>query len=86
MQVQFGDLKKGEKIKSAQLGALCSGVLLESPRQGKGLKSAILIDCKGSELGLFDEMGSVYARDVKLVERDGKFLEVVGQPKCLDIL
>jgi len=38
--------------------------LVESPRQGKGWKHAVLMDVKGSDAGFFDEMGSVYLDDI----------------------
>jgi len=38
--------------------------LLESPRQGKGWKYAVLMDVKGSDAGFFDEIGSVYVTDI----------------------
>ena len=76
--IYFKDLKKGQKIKSSQLHPwiLCSGKLLESPKQGKGFKKTILIDSKGSELGLFDEAGSVYSDQIKLAEVNGNWVTV----------
>ncbi len=76
--INFKDLKKGQEIKSSQLHPiiLCSGKLLESPKQGKGIKKTILIDFKGSELGLFDEAGSVYSHQIKLVKINNKWLGV----------
>jgi hypothetical protein len=74
--INFSELKKGDVIRSNQLGELCEGVLMESPKQGKGLKSTILIDAKGSELGLFDEMGSIYSYQIKLVKRNGEWFDV----------
>jgi len=71
------ELKKGDKIKTNHLGLETSGVVLESPKQGRGLKSTLLIDCKGSEVGLFDETGSVYINQVKKVLRDNTWMEVV---------
>ena len=41
-----------------------SAKLLESPRQGRGYKSVVLMDVRGSDCGLFDEMGSVYVTDI----------------------
>jgi hypothetical protein len=38
--------------------------LLESPRQGKGWKYAVLMDVKASEAGFYDEIGSVYVKDI----------------------
>ncbi len=76
--IYFKDLKKGQEIKSSQLHPfiLCSGKLLESPKQGKGIKKTVLIDAKGSELGLFDEAGSVYSTDIKLAKVDGQWRAV----------
>ena len=71
------ELKKGDQIKTNHLGLETSGVVLESPKQGRGLKSKLLIDCKGSEIGLFDEAGSVYMNQVKKVLRDNTWMEVV---------
>ncbi len=76
--IYFKDLKKGQEIKSSQLHPviLCSGKLLESPKQGKGIKKTVLIDAKGSELGLFDEAGSVYSTNIKLAKVDGQWTVV----------
>ena len=81
MTIQYKDLKKSDQIRSTQLGAPVSGKLLESPKQGKGLKSTILIWSKGSEIGMFDEAGSVYADQVTEVLRDGSWHQVTGQPQ-----
>ena len=80
--IKFEDLKKGQEIKSSQLHPyhLCSGKLLESPRQGKGLKKTILIFSKGSEFGLFDESGSVYSHQIKLAKVNGNWEDVAYAP------
>jgi hypothetical protein len=70
------ELKKGEQIKTNQLGLETSAILLESPKQGKGLKQTILVDCKGSEVGMFDEVGSVYINQIKKVFRDNNWYQV----------
>jgi hypothetical protein len=76
--INYKDLKKGQEIKSDQLHPfiLCKGTLLESPKQGKGIKKTILIDAKGSELGFFDEAGSVYSHNIKLAKVNNKWVEV----------
>ena len=76
--IYFKDLKKGQEIKSDQLHPfiLCSGKLLESPKQGKGIKKTILIDAKGSELGFFDEAGSIYSSQIKLAKVNGSWVTV----------
>ena len=78
--INYKDLKKNDEIRSTQLGQLISGKLLESPKQGKGLKKTILIWSKGSEVGMFDEAGSVYAREIAQVKRDGSWTGVTGAP------
>ena len=80
--INFKDLKKGQEIKSSQLHPviLCSGKLLESPKQGKGIKKTILINAKGSELGLFDEAGSVYSSQIKLAKVNGTWEKVTDAP------
>ena len=65
------DIKKGMKVKSVQLGVPVTGIMMDSK---KG--NTRLLDVKGSEVGMFDEMGSVYSHDITLVEVDGKWEEV----------
>ena len=38
--------------------------LLESPKQGRGWKTAVLMKVFGSSIGFFDEAGSVYTKDI----------------------
>ena len=49
--VKFSELKKGDKIMHSHLGTspAVSGIIMESPKQGRGVKSTILVDVKGSE-------------------------------------
>jgi len=79
--IEYKNLKKKDEVRTTQLGTPVSGKLLESPKQGRGLKSAILIWTKGSEIGMFDEHGSVYANQVTEVLRDGAWHQVTGQPQ-----
>ena len=83
--IEYKDLKKKDEVRTTQLGTPVSGKLLESPKQGRGLKYAILILTKGTEIGMFDESGSVYASDVREVLRDGTWHQVTGQPKSQQI-
>ena len=80
--IKFIDLKKGDKILHSHLGTspAVSGYIKESPKQGRGCKSTILVDVKGSEVGLFDEMGSIYSREILKVFRDDNWQQVTGQP------
>ena len=79
--VMYKELKKNDEVRTTQLGPPVTGQLLESPVQGKGVKRAILIMSNGSEVGLFDDHGSVYAHDVIEVKREGAWQQVTDQPK-----
>ena len=57
-------IKKGTKLITKQLGVPTNAVAMESIKQGRGLKKVLLVDVKGSEIGLFDEMGSIYVDDI----------------------
>ena len=76
--IKFSELKKGDKIMHSHLGTkpAVSGVIKESPKQGRGVKSTILVDVKGSEVGMFDEIGSIYSNEIMEVERDGTWSRV----------
>ena len=76
--IKFIDLKKGDKILHSHLGTQppVSGYIMESPKQGRGVKSTILVDVKGCEVGMFDEIGSIYSREIMEVERDGTWIRV----------
>jgi hypothetical protein len=84
MKVEYKDLKNKDEVRTTQLGTPVSGKLLESPKQGRGLKKTIMIQSKGSEIGMFDEAGSVYAHQITEVKRDGAWQQVTGQPKTQD--
>ena len=56
MTIEYKDLKKNDEVKTTQLGTPVSGKLIESPKQGRGLKKTILIWSKGSEIGMFEEL------------------------------
>ena len=78
--IKYKDLKKKDEVKTTQMGQPVSGKLLESPKQGRGLKRAILIWTKGSEIGMFDEAGSIYAHNIKQVKRDEDWQDVIEFP------
>ena len=72
------EVKKGDKILHSHLGTQppVSGIVMESPKQGRGVRSTILVDVKGSEVGLFDEVGSIYTSEILKVFRDDNWLPV----------
>ena len=61
--MKTNDIKKGMAIKTSQLGVLVSGVMMDNARG-----NTRLIKTHGSEVGMFDEMGSVYATDITHAE------------------
>ena len=74
------DIKKGMRVRTTQLGAPVTGVMLDSL---KG--NTRLIETKGSEVGLFDEMGSVYAYDIVAAEVDGEGIPIEHTEKQLKL-
>ncbi len=57
--MKTNDIKKGMEIRTVQLGVPVSGVMMDNK---KG--NIRMIETKGSEVGLYDEMGSVYSHDI----------------------
>ena len=64
MIVGFETIKKGTKLITKQLGFPTRATAMESIKQGKGFKKTLLVHAKGSDIGLFDEIGSVYVDDI----------------------
>ena len=61
--IKTNDIKKGMKIRVTNLGVPVTGIMMDNM---KG--NTRLVDVKGSEVGMFDEMGSVYSHDISEVE------------------
>lgn len=57
--MKTNDIKKGTPIKTNQLGAVVGGTMEDNARG-----NTRLIKTNGSEVGLFDEYGSVYAWNI----------------------
>ena len=74
------EIKKGMKIQSVQLGVPVSGIMMDNLKD-----NTRLVDVKGSEVGLFDEMGSVYSHDIVEVEVDGFWVAVEHTEKQLKL-
>ena len=72
------EIKKGDKILHSHMGSNppVSGIVKESPIVGRGVRSTLLVDVKGSEVGMFDEIGSIYTKEVLKVFRDNRWLRV----------
>ena len=69
--MKTNDIKKGMNSKTGQLGTAGSGIMLDNLRG-----NTRLVDVKGSEVGMFDEMSSVYAHDILMVEVDGEWEDI----------
>ena len=71
-KIKFSELIKGDKIIHSHMGTspAVSGIIKESPKQGRGVKKTILVYVKGSEVGMFDEIGSIYSNEIMLVLRE----------------
>ena len=65
------EIKKGTKILSVQLGVPVSGIMMDNL---KG--NTRLVNVKGSEVGMFDEIGSVYAHDIIEAKIDDAWIPV----------
>ena len=65
------DIKKGMEIKSVQLGEPVTGIMMDNL---KG--NTRLVAVKGSEIGYFDEIGSVYSHDIVEVKVDDAWIPV----------
>ena len=65
-----------KRKKRRHSGSNESSELYKHLKQGKGLKKVVLIWTNGSEVGMFDEHGSVYSEQIIAVERDGTWHEV----------
>ena len=74
------EIKKGMKIKSVQLGVPVTGIMMDNL---KG--NTRMIKTNGSEVGMFDSTGSVYAYDIILVEVDGVWLNIEHTEKQLKL-
>ena len=77
-KIKFSELVKGDKIIHSHMGTkpAVSGIIKESPKQGRGVKSTILVHVKGSEVGYSDDIGSIYSNEIMLVLRDNKWHQV----------
>ena len=61
---EIKNIKKGTKLITKHLGISVRATSMESIKQGRGFKKILLVDVKGSDIGLFDEIGSIYVDDI----------------------
>ena len=69
--MKTNEIKKGMKVRTGQLGAPVTGIMMDNMRG-----DTRMVDVKGSEIGMFDEMGSIYSHDIVQVEVDGEWKDV----------
>ena len=62
--MKASELVKGNWYIINNFGADIRARLIESAKQGRGYKSVVLMDVRGTDAGLFDEMGGVYVNDI----------------------
>ena len=77
--VKTNDIKKGTPIMTNQLGYQVSGTMEDNL---KG--NTRMIKTNGSEIGLFDEMGSIYAWNIVSAKIDGEWVSVELTNKQID--
>ena len=68
--IQVSSLVKDNWYMIDLMGMNVRARLMESPKQGRGYKSVVMMDVRGSDIGMYDEMGSVYVSDI-IGEYDG---------------
>ena len=61
---KFETIKKGTLLRVNNGLGECNAYAMESIKQGKGFKKTLLVDLKASEVGFFDELGSIYVEDI----------------------
>ena len=63
-KVDVSSLVKGKWYVIDLMGYDVRAKLLDSPKQGRGYKKVVMMDVRGSDIGMYDEMGSVYVSDI----------------------
>ena len=78
--MKTNDIKKGTEVKTIQLGTPVTGIMMDSMRG-----NTRLIKTHGSEVGMFDEVGSVYATDIiSAKDSNGNWVNVEHTDKQLN--
>ena len=57
-------LKKNEWYIIDMMGYSVRAKLMSSPKQGRGWKTTVMMDVRGTDVGMYDEMGSVYVSNI----------------------
>lgn len=62
--MKASELVKGRWYIINNFGYDIRAKLIESARQGRGYKTIVLMDVRGTDAGFFDEMGGVHTNDI----------------------
>ena len=62
--MKASELVKGKWYIINNFGYDIGAMLFESARQGRGYKTIVLMDVRGTDAGFFDEMGGVHIDDI----------------------
>ena len=57
-------LKKNEWYIIDMMGHSVRAKLMSSPKQGRGWKTTVMMDVRGTDVGMYDEIGSVYVSNI----------------------
>lgn len=71
MTIQVNDIKKGTKVKTNHLGVIVTAIMLDSQR-----RNTRLVSVNASDIGGFDEAGSIYAWNIKSAKIDDEWVKV----------
>ena len=78
--ITTNEIKKGTLIKSVQLGTPVTGIMMDNMKGDRRM-----VDVKGSEVGLFDEIGSIYSHDITMALIDDEWTQVEHTKKQLKL-
>ena len=63
-RIDVTTLKKDEWYIIDMMGYSVRAKLMSSPKQGRGWKTTVMMDVRGTDVGMYDEMGSVYVSNI----------------------
>ena len=78
--MRTNEIKKGMELKSVQLGVPVTGIMADNLKGDRRL-----VHVKGTEVGLFDETGSVYSHDIVLCKVDDSWVRIEHTKKQLKL-
>lgn len=70
MIANFEKIRRGTLLRVDNGLGECNAYAMESIKQGRGYKNTLLVDMKASEVGFYDEMGSIFVTDIVKVIGD----------------